>query len=340
MPKLQYLKKLIPLLFILLFLVSQAIYGQQNATLYGTIKDSTGRPVNKVLIGLLGGEQKTTLTDSTGHYNYEVPSGKEINVFYFHESYLSKSISVELKPGERKELSFGLQPSPTISIDTFSVIGRSHNMQGMKEINPLLVSHIPMPNEDFNSILLTQPGVGSRTELGSEYSVRGGGYDENLVYVNGIEVYRPQLIREGEQEGLSFVNPDMVSSVLFSAGGWEAKYGDKLSSVLDVTYKKPTSFSGSASGSLLGGSLHLEGVTDSNKHFTYLVGARFKSNQYLLNSLDVQGDYKPLFADLQMFLTYTPCKKLEFNFLTTASLNEYNFVPQTQTSTFGTISQV
>ena len=185
---------------------------------------------------------------------------------------------------------------------------------------------------------MTQPGVASRSELGSEYSVRGGGYDENLVYVNGIEVYRPFLIENGEQEGLSFINADMVSSAFFSTGGFEAKYGDKMSSVLDVTYKRPTDFGATASGSLLGGTEHIEAVS-KNHRFTIIEGFRYKTNQYLLNSLDVQGSYKPRFYDAQLYMTYAITDRLELDVLGNFSENIYQFIPQTQTTSFGTVSQ-
>ena len=158
-------------------------------------------------------------------------------------------------------------------------------------IDTKTITLIPSANAGIEDLIKTMPGVSSHNELSSTYSVRGGNYDENLVFVDDIEVYRPFLIRAGQQEGLSFLNPDLVSSILFSAGGFDARFGDKMSSVLDIKYKRPTSFAGSFDISLLGASAHLEGTI--RKKFTYLLGARYKSNSYFLKGLDTKGDYKP-----------------------------------------------
>ncbi|HEY0029896.1 MAG TPA: TonB-dependent receptor plug domain-containing protein, partial [Bacteroidia bacterium] len=188
------------------------------------------------------------------------------------------------------------------------------------------------------AILFTLPGVSSRNELSSSYSVRGGNFDENLVYVNGIEIYRPFLTRSGQQEGLSFINADLVSSVLFSAGGFEAKYGDKMSSVLDVQYRRPRKFAGTVSGSLLGSNLHLEGCS-KNYRFTWLVGARYKTNKYLLGKTDSKGDYKPFFADVQMYTTYDINPNWELDFLGNYASNRYQFVPENRETDFGTLDK-
>jgi hypothetical protein len=327
------------ILFVIAFFMG-SIYAnaQQKAFIHGTIRDSVGQPMQDVLVGLVGIAQPATSTDSTGSYNYSVPAGKEIEVFFFHPGYNSQSRKIKLEEGEKEEISATLKTLSN-SLKTVEINAeKGHNLQEAMDLNPKVISSIPMPSGDFNAILTTQPGVISRTEVGSEYSVRGGSYDENLVYVNGIEVYRPLLVNQGEQEGLSFVNPDMVSSVVFSAGGFEAKYGDKMSSVLDVTYKKPTHFEGSVSASLLGGSLHLEGV-DKSHRFTWIIGGRYKSNQYLLNSLDVQGEYKPKFGDVQLFMTYAISDRWELDVLGNYAVDEYNFVPQSEKTSFGTVSQ-
>ena len=162
----------------------------------------------------------------------------------------------------------------------------------LTRLNPKVMGVLPDASGSIESLIKTMPGVAANNELSSQYSVRGGSFDENLVYVNGIEVYRPFLVRSGEQEGLSFVNSDMVSSLLFSAGGFDAKYGDKMSSVLDIKYKRPAGWGGAASGSLFGGSVMLHG--DSFNHrFHHISGIRYKRNKYLLNSLETSGDYDP-----------------------------------------------
>ena len=171
-----------------------------------------------------------------------------------------------------------------------------------------------------------------------QYSVRGGNFDENLVYVNGIEVYRPFLIHSGQQEGLSFVNSDLVGSILFSAGGFSAKYGDKMSSVLDIKYKQPKKISSSVSMSLLGGSAHLEGIS-KNRRLSYLLGLRHKSNQYLLNSLDTEAEYRPRFSDLQTFINYKLNTNWDISFLSNTSSNQYQMIPQDRNTDFGTFNE-
>ncbi len=310
----------------------------QKAVIYGTLKDTLGHPVQDVLIGLVGNSQQAVNTDSGGRFRYIVPADKELNVFFYNPGYNPQTRKITLKEGDQLEINLTMHASKNTILGPVEINAQTHNSQEATDIDPKLIRAVPMPSGGIEAILTTQPGVATRSELGSEYSVRGGSYDENLVYVNGIEVYRPLLIREGEQEGLSFINPDMVSSVVFSAGGFEAKYGDKMSSVLDVTYKKPTEFEGSASASLLGGNLHMEGV-DKSHRFTWIFGARYKTNQYLLNSLDVKGDYKPKFADAQLFMTYAITDRWELDVLGNFALDAYNFVPQDESASFGTISQ-
>lgn len=188
---------------------------------------------------------------------------------------------------------------------------------------------------NIESLLTSFAGVSSTNEMSSQYSVRGGNYDENSVYVNGIEVYRPLLVRAGQQEGLSFINPDMVESVNFSAGGFDAKYGDKQASVLDVTYKKPSAFEANIAASLQGASAY---VGSSTKNFTQLHGIRFKTMQVLLGTLDTKGEYSPWFADYQTYLTWRIIPKLELTFLGNISQNSYKFVPRSRSTSFGTIS--
>jgi len=180
--------------------------------------------------------------------------------------------------------------------------------------------------------------VSSNNELSSQYSVRGGNFDENLVYVDDVQIYRPFLVRSGQQEGLSFINSDMVSSILFSAGGFDAKYGDKLSSVLDIKYRVPREFAGTVSASLLGASLHLEGVTEGYR-LSYQIGIRRKSTRYLLNSLNTEGDYRPSFTDFQAHLTYDLTPKTELSFIGNYARNNYLFVPQNRETQFGTVNE-
>ncbi len=314
------------------------LHAQNKAIVSGVVKDSLGQPVADVLIGREGNRQAATYSDSLGRFSCPVEAGKNTDIYFYHPGFISQKRNVLLKPGEELKLLITMRGSASSNLGQVVIKEQGHNLQEVNTLDPKVVKDIPMPSGDFNAILATQPGVVTRSELSSDYSVRGGSYDENLVYVNGIEIYRPQLINQGEEEGLSFINPDMVQSVDFSAGGFEAKYGDKMSSVLDVTYKKPTSFAASASGSLLGGDMHVEG-TDASHRFTYIAGIRYKTNQYLLNSLDVQGSYKPRFADAQVYMTYALSDKWELDVLGNYALDEFNFVPQSENTSFGTISQ-
>jgi hypothetical protein len=201
-------------------------------------------------------------------------------------------------------------------------------------ISAISVKDLPSANNSIEALIKTFPGVSSNNELSSQYSVRGGNYDENLVYVNDIEVFRPFLIRSGEQEGLSFINPDLVSMVQFSSGGFDAKYGDKMASVLDIRYKRPNQFAGSASLDLLGASAHLEGAS-KNQKWKGLFGVRQKSNQYLLGSLETQGDYRPSFTDVQTYVLHTLNPRWELDFLGNISLNKYELIPKSRYTTFG-----
>jgi len=312
---------------------------QKTATIYGVVKDTSGQPVGAVTIGILNSTEQAITSDSLGRFSYMVPAGKDLQLVFFREGYVMQYLKAKLTEGEKMQYNPSLHYSPSVMIDTARIMGMKHNSEGMQELNTDVVNSIPTPSGDFMALLSTAGlGVATRSEMGSDYSVRGGGYDENLVYVNGIEVYRPFLIQSTQQEGLSFINPDMVSSAYFSAGGFEAKYGDKLSSVLDVTYKKPTAFAASASGSLLGGTEHVEGVS-KNHRFTITEGFRYKTNQYLLNTLDVQGSYKPKFYDGQLYMTYAITDRLELDVLGNFSANIYQFIPQSQTTSFGTVSQ-
>ncbi len=210
----------------------------------------------------------------------------------------------------------------------------------MSKIEANLTNVLPdASGGNIEGLIKTQLGVASNNELSSQYRVRGGNYDENLVYVNGIEVYRPFLIRAGQQEGMSFVNPELVSSVQFSPGGFNTEYGDKMSSVLDIRYKQPEEFTGSAQISILGASAHVEGVS-KNKKLTFISGARYKTNKYLLGTMDVSGDYNPSFFDLQTYLTYEINPTWSVEGLGYYSRNAYNFIPEDRETVFGTISDV
>ena len=210
------------------------------------------------------------------------------------------------------------------------------SVDGVTSISPQMIRTIKGAQPGVENILKTLPGVNISNELSTQYSVRGGNFDENLVYVNEIEVYRPFLIRSGNQEGLSFVNTDLVQNVDFSAGGFQAKYGDKLSSVLDITYRNPVAFGIRADLSLLGGSVAAETVSKDGK-FSGIAGVRYRDNSLILNSLETEGIVEPVFADAQTYLTYRFSSKFHLNFLGNVSLNTYNFQPVNRQTNFGTL---
>ncbi len=191
-------------------------------------------------------------------------------------------------------------------------------------------------NAGVENLLKSLPGVNGNNELSTQYAVRGGNYDENLVYVNEIEVYRPFLIRSGQQEGLSFVNSDLTSNVDFSAGGFQAKYGDKLSSVLDITYRKPVDFGASLDLSLLGASGSVEGIS-KNGRFSGILGLRYRDNSLFVNSKETETNYRPKFADAQTYLTYKFTNNFELSFLGNLSINKYSYRPLTRQTNFGTL---
>ncbi|MCC6371726.1 MAG: carboxypeptidase regulatory-like domain-containing protein, partial [Bacteroidia bacterium] len=267
----------------------------------GQVKGTDGEPVEGVTIGIKENARITTISDTKGYYTLTVESGKTLTIVFQDVNHDPVFHTFETKTGNN------LQYSPTLVF--------KHELSGVEitdtyiraeeaiKLNAKLFTQLPMGSQNLESLIKTQIGVSSNNELSSGYSVRGGNYDENLVYVNDIEVYRPFLVRSGQQEGLSFANPNMVQNLSFSAGGFEARYGDKLSSVLDITYRKPLKFGGSASASLLGGNLQLEGIS-KNRLVAWNIGARYRTNIYLLNSLDTKGEYRPTASDVQSFLTF------------------------------------
>jgi TonB-dependent Receptor Plug Domain len=323
------------LLFFCCLLFSASLFAQKTATVFGKITDQEKEAIEGVSISVLGLSQPATITSNTGQYNYQVPADKEITLVFYSINHVQEMLKLTLIPDEKREVNKAMVFKNNMAAVE---VTDKNRFQEITRLDPINVTKIPTVSQDFNAILFTLPGVSNRNELSSAYSVRGGNFDENLVYVNGIEIYRPFLIRSGQQEGLSFVNPDMVSSVLFSAGGFEAKYGDKLSSVLDVTYKRPRQFSSTVSGSFLGSNLHLEG-SSKDKRFTWLIGARYKSNRYILQKTDTRGNYRPLFVDVQSYFTYDLTTNWTLDLLGYYASNKYGIVPQNRETDFGTVNQ-
>lgn len=322
------------IIFLLFFVLFAWHAAAQNAKVSGVIKTNDGEPAEGISVAVLEDAKITSISDSKGHYQLEVPSGKEITIAFYNINFKQLNHKINLKPGENFEFSPTMQFKNEISAIT--VVGENR-IQEITRIDPKLFYQLPTAGGSIEDLIKTQMGVTSNNELSSSYSVRGGNFDENLVYVNDIEVYRPFLVRSGQQEGLSFANPDMVSNINFSAGGFEAKYGDKMSSVLDITYRKPTKFGGSVAGSLLGGNLHLEGVT-KNRLLAWSIGSRYKSNAYILKSIDTKGEYRPRFYDVQAFLTFNVNPKLSIEVLSNLANNKYLVIPANRETTFGTVN--
>lgn len=319
---------------IFLFLLSYVVSGQQNYILNGAIRDTTGGPVPYANV-YAEDTNLGTSADSAGMFRLVLEKDKNYTLVISAIGYIKKKISLTTVTGKGKTISLILK-SLSKELKEVEVYGSRESPPGFMQIELKDFHVLPNPAGNIESLLKTMPGVSSSNELSSQYFVRGGNFDENLVYVNDIEVYRPFLVSSGKQEGLSFVNPDMVSSIQFSAGGFDASYGDKMASVLDIRYRKPTKSSGSFTFSLLGGSAHIEGISP-NKKFTHITGFRYKSNQYLLNTFDTKGDYKPSFSDLQTYLNYDLSEKWNMGFLGNFALNSYKFVPENRRTSFGTV---
>lgn len=315
-------------------LLSGLAYSQiSNATIYGTITDTNGKPVEMANVALKNYPIGTS-TNRKGEYLLRIPSGREVVVGFSSLGYKYHEKAFELTTEQSFEYNLIMESSNT-EIDEVVISGNRQTSGNIVRISPKAVDRLPdVGIGSVEGVIKTLPGVTSSNELSNQYSVRGGSFDENLVYVNDIEVYRPYLIRAGQQEGLSFVNSDMVSSIEFSAGGFDAKYGDKMSSVLDIKYHRPSEFSASVSASFLGGKAHIENIS-KNKKFTYNMGMRYKTFQYLLGSLDEKGSYNPVFFDYQGYFTYALNPKIELGFLGTASLNKYQFSPKERETTTG-----
>jgi hypothetical protein len=309
--------------------------GQDNPTLSGTVTDEEGQPVELVNVAVIGYTSGTS-TDAEGKYELKVPADREVFIKFTFIGYQDRQFKVKLEEGEQRVLHV-MMTSTTTDLPVFEIRDEQIRNTNYIRLDPKEAKLIPTISGGVEDLIKTLPGVTSTNELSSQYSVRGGNFDENLVYVNGIEIYRPFLIRSGQQEGLSFINSKLISSILFSAGGWDAKYGDKMSSVLDIRYKKPTDFGGSVEASLLGANVHLEGRI--KERFTYLMGVRYKTNQYVLQGLDTQGNYQPNFVDVQGFFTYDISEKLELSVLGYYSSNSYKFIPETRETDFGTFQE-
>ena len=305
----------------------------QTAIVEGTIKNAKGEPIEEVSVLY---ETTGTVSDKNGFYSLKVKSDEEVLLQFTHISYHPFSKKIVIPKGRTFKFSPSLQLKTEV-IKEIKISNSKRASQGMTAITIAKSKRIPGANAGIENILKTLPGVNSSNELSTQYQVRGGNFDENLVYVNGIEIYRPFLIRSGQQEGLSFVNVDMIQNIQFSAGGFQAKYDDKLSSVLDITYKKPTHFSATLDLSLLGINATVEDVFLKQK-LAVLTGIRYRDNSLLINKSDIKSNFKPQFTDIQSFITYDLSTQLSFQFLGNIAINNYNFKPINRRTKFGTLA--
>lgn len=313
----------------------------QVAYITGQVTGPKGQGIEFVNVALQEAPEIGGSTDEAGRFQIRLRYRPEVTVLFSYVGYQPVAQRVQLIPNDTVRLTIqisqGKNELPTIVVKA----DNDRNKASTFTLDPAEVEQIPLPSGNFESILKTI-GLGIATtggELSAQYSVRGGNFDENLIYVNDFEIYRPQLIRAGQQEGLSFVNSDLVSNVEFSSGGFEARYGDKLSSVLDVTYRRPDSTRASVEASLLGGSLHFETASRDQK-FSILAGARYRTQQYLLNSLATTGQYTPTSGDLQAMARYQFSPQWEIEAIANVNDTRYTFIPESRVTSIGTIDNV
>lgn len=307
---------------------------QPMGVVSGRIADNDGEALEFVNIYVSGMTNYGTVSDVKGKYSLNVPADTTISIVYTFIGYRKYTIECRLSKNEKRKLDVSLM-SDDINLNDVVVEGRQIETGSIARLNPKEAALLPTSSgSGVEDLIKTQIGVSSTNEMSSQYNVRGGSFDENLVYVNGIEIYRPFLVGSGKQEGLSFINSKLVDNIVFSAGGFAAEYGDKLSSVLDVTYRKPTSFASSIAMSFLGCEAHTEGISNSHR-FSYILGARYKNTQYILDAMNTQGTYKPNFTDVQGLFNFDLSEKLKLSVLGYYSRNHYLMVPKTGIVTYG-----
>ena len=327
----KYLKTSI--LFVFFLMVTQVAIGQ-SFTLQGKVSDKDGNPIELASVMVVS-QGKLAMTNLKGEFHIQLHSADSVKVRFSMIGYKSKERVLRRPQGKQTML---VQLLDDNEMQEVVVEGKTKQHGTTEELDVDKVKQGPSASGNaVEEMVQTQAGVSTHSELSSQYNVRGGTFDENSVYINNIEVYRPFLVRSGQQEGLSIINPDMVQSVGFSTGGFEAKYGDKMSSALDITYKRPKRTEASLTASLLGASAYL-GI--ASKKFTWTNGVRYKTNRYLLGSLQTKGEYKPSFLDYQTYLSWQPSKRWQIDFIGNISDNHYNFQPEDRETNFGTLQNV
>jgi hypothetical protein len=309
------------------------VLAQKTALVKGFVKNSKNEFLENVTVTY---GSKGTTTKKNGSYEIRIPLNQTVTLEFRFVGY--RTLTKEFTAKRRSVIRF----SPTLISETEKlkevvIKNERKDAEGVTTIDAKLATRVPNSTQSIETILMLLPGVSNNNELSTQYNVRGGNFDENLVYVNGIEIYRPFLVRSGQQEGLSFVNTNMVQNINFSAGGFQAKYGDRLSSVLDITYRKPQEFGLAVDGSLLGGSITIE---DSmlDKKLSAMIGVRYRDNSLFVNSKQIETNFRPRFTDVQAYLSYEHNEQWTFNFLGNFALNDYDYQPITRTTRFGTLN--
>ena len=319
----------------MLLIVALQAVGQERVRVSGTVSDEEGEPVAFALVRVEG-QGVSTVTDVQGRYELSFTTADTVAVTFSMLGFETRTRKL-FRPRGNLRLSVALQ-TQSFDIGEVTVEEQRRQMNSTQSLDADALRRLPSTTgNNVEELVAMQAGVSSHNELSSQYNVRGGNFDENSVYINGVEMYRPLLISSGQQEGLSVINSDMVEDISFSAGGFEARYGDKMSSVLDIRYKKPKGFEASAQASLLGAGVYV-GV--GNEHFSMSHGLRYKTNEYLLGSLETDGDYSPSYIDYQVYLNWAPNKRWSFDVLANISQNKYDFYPTNRETKFGTMEDV
>lgn len=325
-------KKIMILLMALTFSINAIA---QTFTLRGKVTDEDQNPVELATVACLK-QGKVAMTSLKGEYSLKLQSADSVVIQVSMIGYKTKT-RVLRKPRGVQTLQMVLHEDNKM-LSQVTITGQKIQTSQTQELKTEQLKQMPSATGNaVEELIQSQAGVSTHSELSSQYNVRGGSFDENSVYINNVEVYRPFLVRSGQQEGLSIINPDMVEKIGFSTGGYEAKYGDKMSSALDITYKRPKKFEATAAMSLLGASAY---VGFSNKKLAWANGLRYKTNKYLLGSLDTDGEYKPSFLDYQTYLSYKPNKRWTIDFIGNISDNHYDFTPTDRETSFGTMENV
>ena len=324
-------------LFILqiLCLCAYASASAQSFTLTGKVIDENNDPVEFASVSCAK-QGKMTMTALNGTYSLQLQSADSVEIRFSMIGYKTK-VRVLRRPRGKQTMQVVLHSSDN-ALSEVTITGKRIETGQTQELSKEHIKNMPSTTGNaVEEMIQSQAGVSTHSELSSQYNVRGGSFDENSVYINNVEIFRPFLVRSGQQEGISVINPDMVEKIGFSTGGYEARYGDKMSSALNIEYRRPKRFEASATASMLGASAF---VGMSNKKFSWSNGLRYKTTKYLLGSMDTKGEYQPTFIDYQTYLTYSPNKRWDIKFLGNISDNNYNFTPEDRETNFGTMENV